>query len=135
MRSEYTLLAKNRESTAIPVFEEGAGYKGNKETVVQTGSDYSPGFITAYDMHTGKIAWTDKLEHICYDGDLDTSGGVLFTPDWEGEMVAYNASTGAKLWSFEMGAGEARRRHSNGTARSTSWTTLAATTRHSGSRR
>ena len=104
--AQYVLTAKE-VTNKLELFEEGKGYSGNAGALIgsnNNGPD-TPGYITTYNMHTGKIVWSDKLEHLCYDGAVATDGGVVFVPDWEGDLVAYNAATGAKLWTFAMGAG------------------------------
>jgi mono/diheme cytochrome c family protein len=65
----------------------------------------APGFVTAYDMSTGKIAWQDDLPESCYSGTVSTAGGLVFVGQNNGELHAYNAENGEKLWSFQTGAG------------------------------
>jgi quinohemoprotein ethanol dehydrogenase len=65
----------------------------------------APGFVTAYDMSTGKIAWQDKLPESCYSGAVSTAGGLVFVGQNNGELHAYNVENGEKLWSFQTGAG------------------------------
>jgi quinohemoprotein ethanol dehydrogenase len=65
----------------------------------------APGFVTAYDMSTGKIAWQDKLPESCYSGTVSTAGGLVFVGQNNGELHAYNVENGEKLWSFQTGAG------------------------------
>ncbi len=64
------------------------------------------GFITAYDMSTGKIAWQNEIKgESCYSGAVTTAGGLIFVGKNNGELVAYNTETGEELWSFQTGAG------------------------------
>ncbi|HVW46512.1 MAG TPA: PQQ-binding-like beta-propeller repeat protein [Solirubrobacterales bacterium] len=65
----------------------------------------APGFVTAYDMSTGKIAWQDDLPESCYSGAVSTAGGLVFVGQNNGEFHAFNAENGEKLWSFQTGAG------------------------------
>ncbi len=65
----------------------------------------APGFVTAYDMSTGKIAWQDKLPESCYSGTVSTAGGLVFVGQNNGELHAFNVENGEKLWSFQTGAG------------------------------
>jgi quinohemoprotein ethanol dehydrogenase len=65
----------------------------------------APGFVTAYDMSTGKIAWQDDLPESCYSGTVSTAGGLVFVGQNNGELHAFNAKTGEILWSFQTGAG------------------------------
>jgi glucose dehydrogenase len=40
-----------------------------------------------------------------HGGLLTTGGNVLFVPEAEGTLVAYDAATGKKLWSHNLGQG------------------------------
>jgi quinohemoprotein ethanol dehydrogenase len=72
------------------------------------------GRITALDMGTNKIAWQNNYQGAtdedCYSGALATAGGLLFTasrgnpytpPYFGGKLYAYDAKTGAELWSWQ----------------------------------
>ncbi len=65
----------------------------------------APGFLTAYDMSTGKIAWQDKFPESPYSGAVTTAGGLVFVGQNNGELQAFDVETGEKLWSFQTGAG------------------------------
>ena len=70
------------------------------------GKDKAWGHIRARDPLTGKV----KFE-IPYHGAvphatlLSTAGGLLFVPEADGMLVAYDASNGKKLWSHNDGQG------------------------------
>ncbi len=85
-------------------YVEGQNYIGS-DTVVASGFD-TTGFITAYDMSTGKIAWQNEMKgESCYSGAVTTAGGLVFVGKNNGELVAYNTESGEELWSFQTGAG------------------------------
>jgi quinohemoprotein ethanol dehydrogenase len=85
-------------------YVEGQNYIGS-DTVVSSGFD-TTGFVTAYDMSTGKIAWQNELKgESCYSGTVTTAGGLLFVGHNDGNLVAYNSESGEELWSFQTGAG------------------------------
>jgi quinohemoprotein ethanol dehydrogenase len=84
-------------------YEAGKTYTGG-EFGPTTGFG-APGFVTAYDMSTGKIAWQDNLPESCYSGTVSTAGGLVFVGQNNGELHAYNVENGEKLWSFQTGAG------------------------------
>ena len=85
-------------------YKEGETYIGS-DTVVSGGFD-TTGFLTAYDMSTGKIAWQDEFPHeACYSGAVTTAGGLVFVGANEGDLKAYDAETGKELWHFQTGAG------------------------------
>jgi alcohol dehydrogenase (cytochrome c) len=85
-------------------YKEGQTYIGS-DSIVSTGFDTS-GFITAYDMSTGKIAWQNETPaESCYSGAVTTAGGLLFVGKNNGELVAYDSKTGKELWHWQTGAG------------------------------
>jgi quinohemoprotein ethanol dehydrogenase len=85
-------------------FVEGQTFIGS-DTVIATGFD-TEGFLTAYQMKTGKIAWQKKFPgESCYSGAVTTAGGLLFVGHNNGELVAYDSQNGKKLWHWQTGAG------------------------------
>jgi quinohemoprotein ethanol dehydrogenase len=85
-------------------YVEGENYIGS-DTVVATGFD-TTGFVTAYDMSTGEIAWQNELpEESCYSGAVTTAGGLVFVGKNNGELVAYDTESGKELWHWQTGAG------------------------------
>jgi alcohol dehydrogenase (cytochrome c) len=81
----------------------GEHYIGS-DVVVASGYE-TPGFLTAYDMSTGKIAWQDRFKESCYSGAVSTAGGLVFVGHNDGELAAYDVETGKELWHFQTGAG------------------------------
>jgi quinohemoprotein ethanol dehydrogenase len=65
----------------------------------------APGYVTAYDMSTGKIAWQKKFPESPYSGTVTTAGGLVFVGQSSGELDALDAETGKTLWTFQTGAG------------------------------
>jgi alcohol dehydrogenase (cytochrome c) len=63
------------------------------------------GNVTAVDYNTGKIRWQVKTPQPMIGGILVTAGGLAFTGEGNGFFKAYDAGTGAILWSFQAGAG------------------------------
>jgi mono/diheme cytochrome c family protein len=84
-------------------YKEGETYIGSDE-ITASGSN-TPGFLTAYDMSTGKIAWQDNFKESCYSGAVTTAGGLVFVGQDNGELQAFNVENGEKLWHFQTGAG------------------------------
>ena len=84
-------------------YNEGETYIGS-DTVVSSGFN-TTGYLTAYDMSTGKIEWQNKFAESCYSGAVSTAGGLVFVGQNNGELQAFNTETGEKLWSFQTGAG------------------------------
>ncbi|HTT95694.1 MAG TPA: PQQ-binding-like beta-propeller repeat protein [Solirubrobacterales bacterium] len=84
-------------------YVEGETYIGS-DTIVATGFN-TKGFLTAYDMSTGKIKWQNEFPESCYSGAVTTAGGLVFVGQNNGELQAFDSETGEKLWSFQTGAG------------------------------
>jgi alcohol dehydrogenase (cytochrome c) len=62
-------------------------------------SVWSSSSIKALDYQTGKTRWEHPLgEGEDWAGVLSTAGGVLFTGDVQGNMLALDAKTGDTLW-------------------------------------
>ena len=106
--AKFTVEAK-QFTPEEQAYEEGKGFAGvsgfGGALAGSQSSANEKGYITAYNMHTGEIAWQVVWPHYCYSGITTTAGGLLFVGTMEGELQAYNAATGQKLWAFETGAG------------------------------
>jgi alcohol dehydrogenase (cytochrome c) len=63
------------------------------------------GKVMAIRVDTGEPAWEVKLRTPAGAGILATAGGLVFTGDAEGNLLAYDAATGEELWSFQTGSG------------------------------
>lgn len=62
-------------------------------------------FLRALDPKTGKRVWEYPMTGVgrMWTGTVSTAGGVLFTGDDDGHMVALDAKSGRNLWHFNMG--------------------------------
>ena len=60
--------------------------------------------LGAIDSKTGKVAWQKHFTDARPNGAMATGGGLLFQNLSNGQLQAYDAKTGALLWSFELGA-------------------------------
>jgi alcohol dehydrogenase (cytochrome c) len=67
-------------------------------------------YLTAMDYKTGKIAWRHKYPEAGGWGGtnvghalLNTAGGLLFTGDPQGNLVAYDPANGNALWHAHIG--------------------------------
>ena len=63
------------------------------------------GFFGAWDPRTGKTVWQKRWPESCYSGSVATAGGLVFVGRNGGELEAYDAKTGERLWHFQTGAG------------------------------
>ncbi len=65
--------------------------------------------VDAWDPVTGKRAWSMPYKYVLLASMLATAGDLVFTGNPEGEFFALDAKSGEKLWSYQTGAGHARR--------------------------
>jgi alcohol dehydrogenase (cytochrome c) len=63
------------------------------------------GRLSAVNIDDGKVAWKFDTEQPLMGGALATAGGLVFFGEGNGNFNALDAKTGAKLWSFNCGAG------------------------------
>ena len=54
-------------------------------------------------MNTNKIVAKKQLPYENLSGALATAGGLLFTGELDGSVVAYNDDTLAEMWKFYTG--------------------------------
>jgi alcohol dehydrogenase (cytochrome c) len=64
------------------------------------------GTLTAIDVNSGKIAWQYKSPQPMFGGVLATASDLVFAGEMNGDFSAFDARSGAKLWShhFDKGA-------------------------------
>jgi len=63
------------------------------------------GTLTAINVVTGKIAWQQKSDRPMFGGVLATASNLIFTGEMNGLFDAFDAVTGQKLWSQNLGIG------------------------------
>lgn len=63
------------------------------------------GYFGAWDPRTGKVVWQKRWPESCYSGTVSTAGGLVFVGRNGGQLEAYDANHGQRLWSFQTGAG------------------------------
>jgi glucose dehydrogenase len=61
------------------------------------------GWINAVDPKSGKMAWRRKWPTPMYAAVTPTAGGVLFTGDLDGNLLAFDARDGSELYRFNTG--------------------------------
>ena len=98
--SDITPMAQNPEP--------GASFFGGAFSMKAPAGDRPRGYIAAYDPVTGKRAWTWDYPYYLLASIVATAGDLIFSGDPEGNFFALDARTGAKLWSFQTGAGQSR---------------------------
>jgi quinohemoprotein ethanol dehydrogenase len=70
-----------------------------------TGFGNQPGYFSAIEAATGRIAWQHRWPESCYSGTVTTAGNIVFVGRNGGQLEAYDARSGDRLWSFQTGAG------------------------------
>jgi mono/diheme cytochrome c family protein len=63
------------------------------------------GQLVAWDPVNQKPVWTVEHPYFWNAGVLATAGGLVFQGTAEGELAAYDAASGKKLWSYQAGNG------------------------------
>jgi PQQ-dependent dehydrogenase (methanol/ethanol family) len=65
------------------------------------------GTMTAMDPKTNRIVWQKQMKSPMGGGSglLSTAGGLLFSGQSDGSLVAYDIKNGDELWKFQTGAG------------------------------
>ena len=57
------------------------------------------------DATSGDVKWQKRFPDACYAGTTTTAGDLVFVGRNSGDLQAYDAHNGKKLWSFQTGAG------------------------------
>ena len=96
-------LPTTYRSAEIPAAD---GKPAIKYVVLDTDTPEKWGTLTAIDLAAkGKILWQNKTKDPLVGGVLATAGGLVFNGEGSGDVAAYDAATGEKLWRFACGAG------------------------------
>jgi alcohol dehydrogenase (cytochrome c) len=65
--------------------------------------DQWKGWVTALDAETGAIRWKVQTAKPMVAGITATAGGLVFTGDLDGRVLAFDAASGKVLWSHSAG--------------------------------
>ncbi len=63
------------------------------------------GLFGAIDLTTNTIAWRREWREMCYNGTINTAGGLILIGRSDGRMTALDTRDGSELWSFMTDAG------------------------------
>ena len=101
----------------VPVIEQGAVIgdvqPGDTGMIATMGVTMIPeaelkdgrhSYLRAWNPVTQKLAWEKKLPGSWPAGVMTSAGGLVFQGRMDGKFVAYDAETGAELWSFDAQA-------------------------------
>jgi alcohol dehydrogenase (cytochrome c) len=81
-----------------------AGHDFNGSIYMPQSETRSTGALIALDPFTGQRKWEFKYVNNPNAGALATAGGVVFTGDSSGNVIALDAVTGKDLWHRQLGA-------------------------------
>lgn len=74
--------------------------------IIEPAEEKNWGTLTAIDLsRNGRIAWQTQTDEPLVGGVLATAGNLVFTGEGNGDFSAFDAGSGARLWSFNCGAG------------------------------
>jgi PQQ-dependent dehydrogenase (methanol/ethanol family) len=78
---------------------------GGKLNFIMDGKDELAmyGTLSAVNVDTGKIDWQYKSVLPMVGGVLATASDLVFSGEMDGHLSAFDAKTGKKLWSFNLG--------------------------------
>ncbi|MEM1143674.1 MAG: PQQ-dependent methanol/ethanol family dehydrogenase [Pseudomonadota bacterium] len=85
-------------------YKKGAAYLGAGFTIKPLFDDHV-GALKAVNPKTGEIVWSYKNKAPLWGGVLATAGGLVFTGNPEGYLMAFDAKTGEMLYRFNTGSG------------------------------
>jgi len=92
-----------------PITPEGPMELGEPDVGANKGSTVGAinptGTLSAINVNTGKIEWQYHSDYPMLGGVLATAGNLVFAGEFNGDFDAFNATTGQKLWHFQMGSG------------------------------
>ena len=86
------------------VFQHGQPFWGGGPGVMQAEDGLAYGHLSAYDPTTGERKWTLKDKWPMVGGTLATGGGLVFTGNQEGYVMAIDDSSGKVLWKLRTGS-------------------------------
>ena len=70
---------------------------------LRLGLPESTGILAAVDPRTNTVAWKQEMPggRLATSGPLTTAGGLLFWGSADGQVEAYDARTGERVWAFQ----------------------------------
>ena len=92
--------------TPLEEYKPGFRYMGIENIYPPTSTTEPAGHMEAIDPLTAKPKWRVPLVgHRNASAMMATGGGLIFTGQFSGDLIALDADTGNKLWSFKTSSG------------------------------
>ena len=92
--------------TPLAEYKPGLRYMGVENIYPPTSTTEPAGHMEAIDPLTAKPKWRVPLVgHRNASAMMATGGGLIFTGQFSGDLIALDADTGNKLWSFKTSSG------------------------------
>ncbi|MDE8345496.1 MAG: PQQ-dependent dehydrogenase, methanol/ethanol family [Acidocella sp.] len=98
-----TAWRPNKDIPGVAMSANGWNLGEALDTTAPTSKPY--GGLVAWNVAAGKPDWVHTYDSPWNGGTLTTAGNLVFQGTADGRFVAYNATTGAKLWQSPMGTG------------------------------
>jgi alcohol dehydrogenase (cytochrome c) len=89
---------------ASAIFIQGIPFWGGGWDATEGDDGSSYGHFSAIDPTTGAVKWRYVEDYPLIGGALATGGGLVFTGNQEGYLMAFHDTTGEVLWKFQTGA-------------------------------
>ena len=86
---------------APPVYIEGKAYWGSMARGLDEEKRW--GVLKAIDPASGEEKWSFRFFRPSSGGTMATSGGLIFTGDEDGYVLAFDAKSGKNLWRLNTG--------------------------------
>jgi len=83
-------------------YREGTIFAASVNQPVTDAKDW--GALRALDPLTGEIKWEFRYYSAPWAGALSTAGGLVFSADMEGYLMAFDALKGTELWHLQTGS-------------------------------
>jgi glucose dehydrogenase len=80
-------------------YKPGDVYQGVDYQMYRTGDTI--GHLKAIDIANKEVVWDSPSPLPLFSGILATKGGVVFTGDQRGRLLAFDSKTGKELWKFQ----------------------------------
>ncbi len=85
-----------------PAYKKGQSYWGTASRSDTDDKGY--GVLKAFDPFTGDVKWSFRYHQPPMAGVLSTAGGLIFSADEDGYLMAFDAATGRNLWKMNTGS-------------------------------